>query len=247
MRRIFDIIVMGTFAVTAAEANGGLVEGEQAFEHGQYDTAFNELMPLAEERNPLAQYYVGLMYLGSLGVPGDSRAGLNWLTRAAEQGLTAAQLDLALLYERGQHVGQDYQRAADWMLAASQGGNPDAQYYLGVYFGEGRGVVQSYDLAYEWIIRSVEYDIAHETVLDALLYLGAALEWGRGYRQDLVAAYKWFALAASFSIDNFRIHTEAGRALDALSLRMTPAQLAQAQSEAQGWRAERQHMTAVTD
>jgi len=234
-RALMHILLAFWVGLASVPATAGLSEGYVAFTAGDYQIALDELLPLAGRNDSIAAYYVGLMYLEGKGVRPDTRVGIVWLTRAAERGHVAAQFRLAVAYD-GSGTRQDYQLAAQWMLAAAEGGHADAQYYLGQYYRDGKGVVQSDQRAYEWIHRSVEYGRTHDRFLDALLYLGAVSEWGRGRRQDLVAAYKWFALAASYSLDDFRIHDEAGRAMDALSLRMSPSQLAQAQRLAEAWR-----------
>ena len=245
MRKSLSSVAVACAVILAApSSDADLREGYEAFADGRYEQAYEELLPLAGRNNPIAAYYLGIMYLDGAGVARDAQAGVLWLTRAAERGHTAAQLRLALVYERGDGIVQDYQLASQWMTAAAEGGNADAHYYLGRYYRDGRGLVQSDALAHEWIYRSVEYDISHDRFLDALLYLGAASEWGRGQRQDLVDAYKWFALASGYSVDDARMHEEAGRAMDALSIRMSATQLAEAQRRAEAWRRDKQAMVA---
>jgi hypothetical protein len=244
MRRLLASLLLSLSLVGApwGVAHAGIVEGEEAFEAGEFERAHAELLPLAGENNLLAAYYIGLMYLQGLGVMPSAETGIEWLTRAAESGHTDAQLSLAIAYDAGQSVPQDYRLAARWMTESASGGNADAQYYLGQYYRYGRGVVQDDAQAYEWIQRSVEYGVSHERLLEALLYLGAACEWGRGLRQDLTEAYKWFSLAASYSFNDARMHDEAGRAMDALRIRMSPSELAAAGRRALTWQTEKREM-----
>jgi hypothetical protein len=232
------------FAACAAPAlaTAGLREGYDAYQLGSYDRALEEFLPLAARNDVVASYYLGLMFLEGRGVTRSADEGLRWLGRAADGGHTVAQLTLAELYEAGEAVGQDYRAAAHWMEESAYGGNADAQYYLGMYYRLGQGVVQDDALAYEWVHRSVEYALAHVTVLDAFMYLGAANEWGRGRRQDLVEAYKWYSLAAGYSSDDVRMLTEAGRAMDALRIRISGAESAEAGRRARAWREEKEQM-----
>ncbi|MCZ6475193.1 MAG: hypothetical protein O6700_02610, partial [Gammaproteobacteria bacterium] len=85
--------------------------------------------------------------------------------------------------------------------------------------------------------RSVTGNISNALFLDALLSLGAAREWGRGLPQDLVESYKWYAFAAGYSSGKARIFDSAGRAMDALSTRMTAAEIVEAQRRVDDWRA----------
>jgi uncharacterized protein len=231
-------LVIGLLAAGSAlgVARAELAEGYAAYQSRDFERAVAAFLPLADRADPIAAYYLGVMHFEGRGVARDAAAGIRWLTRAAEGGHTAAQLRLAAAYEAGDSVAQDYRAAARWMREAAYGGNADAQYFLGRFHRDGRGIVQDDREAYEWIHRSVEYGLSHDKVLEALLYLGAAHEWGRGVRQDLVEAYKWYSLAASHSTDDVRSYAEAGRAMDALRLRMSTGQIAEAGRRAQAWR-----------
>lgn len=222
-----------------------IVDGDRAFTAGDFERAFAELLPIGST-NPLAAYYLGVMYLDGLWVAQSTDSGIRWLTLAAMRGQTRAQLRLALAYQDGEGVAQNYTVAARWMTESAYGGNADAQYFLGQYYRDGLGVVQNDSMAFEWVHRSVEYGISHERLLDALLYLGAACEWGRGLRQDLTEAYKWFSLASGFSTDELTMRDEAVRALGALRLRMSEAQLATAGQRAQEWRDAKQSMSRAS-
>ena len=215
----------------------GLAEGYEAYVRGEYEIAYTELLPVAEAGDYNAGYYLGLLYWDGYGVEKDVDTAVVWLNDAAARGHTGAQLMIALAYESGHGVEQNYHLGAEWMSEAARGGNSDAQYLLGTYYRDGRGVVQSYREAYAWIERSVTGDISNALFLDALLSLGAAREWGRGLPQDLVESYKWYAFAAGYSAGEVRIFDSAGRAMDALSTRMTAAEIAEAQRRADDWRA----------
>ena len=49
-----------------------------AYNHGSYDTAFRNFLPLAEHGNAEAQYYVGLMYSEGQGVRQDDGVAIEW-------------------------------------------------------------------------------------------------------------------------------------------------------------------------
>ena len=210
----------------------GLAEGYDAYARGEYEIAYTELLAAAQAGDYNAGYYLGLLYWDGYGVDRDVDTAVVWLNDSAARGHTGAQLMIALAYESGQRVDQNYHLGAEWMSEAARGGNPDAHYLLGTYYRDGRGVVQNYREAYAWIERSVTGDRSNTFFLDALLSLGAAREWGRGLPQDLVESYKWYAVAAGYSEGKARIFDRAGRAMDALSTRMTGAQIAEAQRRA---------------
>ena len=215
----------------------GLAEGYEAYVRGEYEIAYTELLPAAQAGDYNAAYYLGLLYWDGNGVEKDVDTAVVWLNDAAARGHTGAQLSIALAYESGRGVKQNYHLGAEWISEAARGGNSDAQYLLGTYYRDGRGVVQDYREAYAWIERSVTGDRSNALFLDALLLLGATREWGRGLPQDLVESYKWYALAAGYSAGEAQIYYSAGRAMDALSTRMTAAEIAEAQRRADDWRA----------
>ena len=216
----------------APVATAGLAEGYEAYLRGEYEIARTELLAAAQAGDYNASYYLGLLYWDGNGVDRDIDTAVIWLSDAATRGHTDAQLTIALAYDSGRELEQNYHLGAGWMTEAARGGNSDAQYLLGTYYRDGRGVVRNYREAYAWIERSVMGDRSNAYFLDALLSLGAAREWGRGLPQDLVESYKWYAVAAGYSAGKARIFDRAGRAMDALSTRMTGAQIVEAQRRA---------------
>ena len=105
----------------SAPAWAGFDEGVVAYERGDYKTAYNELLPLAEQGDAAAQFYLGFMYETGQGVAQDDAEAVKWYRRAAEQGDADAQNNLGLMYEYGEGVAQDYVQAHMWYsLAASR-------------------------------------------------------------------------------------------------------------------------------
>ena len=62
------------------------MEGYDAYERGDYDTALKEFRPLAEQGEMVAQWSLGVMYERGRGVPQDSVQAYRWYTLAAAQG-----------------------------------------------------------------------------------------------------------------------------------------------------------------
>ena len=75
---------------------------------------------LAEQGDPRAQTYLGVMYLRGQGVPQNFDAAAFWLHLASETGLPEAQYFLGLMYDKGQGVAQDFVRRP--CLAKPRGG-----------------------------------------------------------------------------------------------------------------------------
>jgi TPR repeat protein len=98
MRQIGRIIVnaMLLLAMAAGEAAAGpLEDGEAACRHGEYPTAVQLLVPLAEQGNVAAQVTLGDMYVIGQGVLKDGVEAAKWYRKAADQGSLKAQIDLA--------------------------------------------------------------------------------------------------------------------------------------------------------
>ena len=100
----------------------------EAIDRGDYATALNISLPLAEQGNAHAQYNLGRMYGDGLGVPQDYAEAVKWYLKAAEQGDADAQNIIGFMYDKGQGVSQDYVQAYMWLNLAAKKGHEDAKY-----------------------------------------------------------------------------------------------------------------------
>ena len=97
-------------------------DGVKAYDEGNYAQAIELFLPLANQGDAAAQFYLGLMYANGKGVTQDHKEAMKWYRLAAAQGDTDAQHNLGEMYFNGHGVTQDYVRAHMWFnLAASQG------------------------------------------------------------------------------------------------------------------------------
>ncbi len=120
MKRI--ALAVALLVSLAVPAWAGLYEGWAAYQRGEFDTAFWELMPLAGRGYAEAQFNIGLMYDKGHGLAQDYAEAAKWYRRAAEQGHAFAQSSLGIMYENGQGVPQNYVEAHLWFtLAAARG------------------------------------------------------------------------------------------------------------------------------
>jgi len=126
------------------------VDGIVAYGEGDYQTAFDKLMPLAKQGNAKAQMFLGNMHEDGLGVPQDFKEAFKWYSLAAKQGNADAQLLLGVMYEVGHGVTQDDKEAFKWYSLAAKQGVAQAQYNLGFIYKEGIGVPQDYVEAHKW-------------------------------------------------------------------------------------------------
>ena len=66
-------------------------DGLRAAQNGDFETAYKEWQPLAEQGHANAQFALGYMYFIGDGVPQDDEQAIYWHKKAAEQGHIGAQ------------------------------------------------------------------------------------------------------------------------------------------------------------
>ena len=105
------LLLLLTSTASKADFNDGVV----AYLTGDYDTAFNTMMSLADSTNDaMAQYWLGVMYLKGQGVEQNYEEAAKWLRLSAQQSIPNAQYKLAGLYSDGNGVPQDNEYAYIW-------------------------------------------------------------------------------------------------------------------------------------
>lgn len=112
---LVGLIFSGLLAVAQAEYLAGMV----AFARGDYQTALAEWRPLAEQGQAEAQFNLGVLCDGGLGIEQSPALAAHWYRRAAEQGHAEAQFNLAVLYANGLGVVRDMAEAARWYERAA--------------------------------------------------------------------------------------------------------------------------------
>ncbi len=105
------------------------------------------------------------------------------------------------------------------ILKSAQNGDHDAQVRLGLMYDKGEGVSQDYHEAFKWFTKAAEQGNAR-----AQLNLGIMYNSGEGVEEDYVEAYKWAILAVAYG------DPLAVKFRNALSQKMSPQQIAEAQS-----------------
>ncbi|NNL99272.1 MAG: sel1 repeat family protein, partial [Gammaproteobacteria bacterium] len=90
-------------------------DGVYALLTGEYDTALQHLVPLAETSDhAYAQYFLGRMYDRGQGVEQDYNVAAKWYRKASEKGVADAQYRLGNLYTEGTGVPRDLEYAYGW-------------------------------------------------------------------------------------------------------------------------------------
>jgi len=230
MRLVKRLAVAGVLVLgVSGSAVAGFNEGVDAYNRGDFETAYKEFLPLAQSGVAAAQFNLGVQYAEGQGVPQDYAQAVKWFRKAAEQGDAAAQYNLGIMYGKGLGVPQDYAKAERWYRKAAEQGRATAQYFLGVQYAEGQGVPQDYAEAVKWFRKAAEQGDAA-----AQFNLGVRYGKGQGVPQDYVRAHMWTNLAAAQGQEF------AAKNRDIMDKRMTRAQIAEAQRLAQNWRPKQQ-------
>ena len=198
-------------------------DGLKAYDEGDYVTAFEIWLPLAEQGSAKAQTMIGAMYAGGLGAQKNYSKAVRWSRMAAEQGVPRAQFTLGMMYQQGHGVPQDYGEAARLYRMAAEQGDASAQYNLGVFYMEGIFFKQNYTEANRWLRMAAEQGLGV-----AQIYIGMNYAKGRGVPQDFVTAHMW----ANIGRANSSGITEGQELLKFLHEIFTPTQLEEAQARA---------------
>ena len=101
-------------------------KGSDAYQKGDYVTAFKEWKPKAEKGNKFFQYNLGLLYNLGKGVPQDYKEAFKWFSLSAQQGYEVAQRELGVMYYKGVGTIQDYIYAHMWWSIAASSGETTA-------------------------------------------------------------------------------------------------------------------------
>jgi uncharacterized protein len=137
----------------------------------------------------------------------------------AEQGDPDAQAGLGNLHLGGYGVARDEAAAMAWFRKAAEQGHANGQFSLaGLYYGR-----KEYSPAALWYRRAAEQGNSLAQIRLARLYAE-----GSGLARDDVQAFKWFAVAAMRGSDSYA-RTNAVKGRDAVAMKMTPAQVAEAE------------------
>ncbi len=133
-----------------------------AFDNGDYRTALAEFLPLAQEGDAQAQYFVGRMFHEGRGAPEDNKVAFGWAHKAAAHGLADAEALLGTLYAQGQGVTRDDDEAARWFHKAAAGGNPIGLTKMGMCCMRGLGVPKDHQKAWMYFDLAASRTTGHD-------------------------------------------------------------------------------------
>ena len=114
MKPIVKLLLIVPILLWSSVAAADFRAGVEAYESGDYATAYKEWLPLAELGHADAQFFLGNMYADGEGMPEDDAAAVKWYRNAAEQGYARAQFNLGVMYADGEGVPEDDATAVKW-------------------------------------------------------------------------------------------------------------------------------------
>ena len=123
---VLTIIMMDLGLALNTPAKADYQTGVEAYSKGDFRTALNEWLPLAEGGDATAENAVGALYDHGLGVDEDDAAAVHWYQLAADQNLPLAMRNLANMYAGGHGVPFDQAMAQSWYEKAASLGDPVA-------------------------------------------------------------------------------------------------------------------------
>jgi TPR repeat protein len=122
----FAALAALTLSLFALPAHAGIEDAVKAMQTGDVVTAEKELQVLAKERDPRAQFFLGLYVYGN---PDSKLFDLDkaapLLLDAAERGYTPAMVPLAGAYAEGKGVPKSYFESYKWVAIAERWNVPN--------------------------------------------------------------------------------------------------------------------------
>ena len=104
----FLILLFGDYDISQGSE---LQRAAAAYKAGDYDTALQIFISLAEKGDLVAQFNLAKMYREGKGVSKDYKAAVKWFNLSAAQGNAIAQYHLGVAYSYGLGVVPDYEIA----------------------------------------------------------------------------------------------------------------------------------------
>lgn len=189
MKKIYTLILLfiALGAIAQIDCDVRLAEAKKILDSNKlyknYDQLFQDISTCAESGDPMAQNYIGLMYVHGLGTEKDESKGFALIEQAAKNGNATAQYNLGNLYQDGRGCTLNMNTAIEWYQKAVDKKNSRAAYMLGYMYMKGFGVPQNYNLAIEWYKKS-DYAMAKH-------WLGVCYYLGFGVPQDTDKALEY--------------------------------------------------------
>ena len=110
-------------------------------EDKDYMIPIGQMIKLAEEGDPIAQYRMGYRYQNGRGVKMDRNKAAELYESAALQGHVRAMNNLGLMFLEGDGIEKDFEKAWLWLSKAAEKGYAKAQFNSGLMCRDGTGII----------------------------------------------------------------------------------------------------------
>lgn len=178
-----------------------------AFQRGEYLTAFQIALPLAEKGDAAAQTLIAELYEKGLGIARDTKQAAIWYEIAAKSGNREAQFSYALKLIQGKDVARDKKTGEAMMKEAAEAGHPIAMFNHANQIIANRPTSAGYRLALPYYEKAAENRLGDAYYALSVIYK-EGLTTGI---QDPAKARKWLERAARAGVDTAQV--ELGIAL----------------------------------
>jgi TPR repeat protein len=209
------ILCAGGMVFLPINAIAGMNEAKAAADAGDYDAAYVEFKPLAEQGDPFAQYMLALMHMHGKGTERNSRMALQWFEKSAAQGFADSLFNLGVMYTQAVGVSKDFPKGVEFLKQAGEQGSGEAQLNLGIIYDTGDNLPQDFKQAAIWYEKA-----AAKGVVPAQFNLGSLYESGQGVKKSEVAAI------ALYTVAMYNGFPPSSAKLEALKSRMSASDIA---------------------
>ena len=117
------LIIVLVLAAGAMPVRADFAAGKAAYEEGDYETAYNIWLPLAEAGDTDSQFGMGHFYRFGDDRPVNMARALQWFAKAAKQGHVTSLKWLGDIYAGGEGMPKDLKRAECLYIHAAQRGD----------------------------------------------------------------------------------------------------------------------------
>ena len=114
---------LSSMLIGAGMALADYQAGVDAYHNSDFQGAFQQWLPLAEQGDAQSQNALGALYDHGLGVDQDYVKAAYWYEKAAKQSFPLAMRNIGTLYANGHGVPLDLVQAKDWLQKAADAGD----------------------------------------------------------------------------------------------------------------------------
>lgn len=196
------ICIAAVASLSSISSNISLAEdakkGLQFAVKGDYRKAVDIWLPLAEEGDAEAQYYMGVVYKDGLGVEINYDEFRYWTSRSAFQGSPSAMFNLGTMYEYSLGVDEDKNKAFLWYSRAAQEGDVEARVRAGRMI-RGEDYLCEDQLHCDYVVEYYYRPAAEQANTEAMVYMANILLIKQNYTES-VEALGWLMIAQKIGI-----------------------------------------------